>query len=107
MLIIVLAGLLQLTAGADLEERLGLVWSDRDGACLAINDKRLRPWTQVFIVAVDDRPGRSFSAIVEAPVAACEGLPIRFHAAYRLQLPLAATAPGPLPTCTRPAPVMP
>jgi len=85
MVLLVLAALLQPDPRWDFDRRLGLLQTDIEGACLAIDDDTLKPWTQVFIVRPDERSSRTFAALVERPTGSCPGLP-SFRAAYRLKL---------------------
>jgi hypothetical protein len=62
----------------DFHSRVGLVRVEGDHACLAINDQGLKRGDPVLVVGLDERPGRTFAAEVESPVASCPGLDFKF-----------------------------
>jgi hypothetical protein len=76
---------LQLVLRDDFEHRLGLVWADRNGGCLAIDNQHLQIGTGVYVVPLTAHPARTFAARVEAAVPSCERVPVAFSHAYRVQ----------------------
>ena len=68
----------------DFHRHIGLVRVEGDTACLAINDKDLKKWDDaIHVVGLEERPGRSFAALVESSVEHCPGLP-GFDFTYRV-----------------------
>jgi hypothetical protein len=68
----------------DFHRHIGLVRVEGDAACLAINGKDLNKWDDpVHVVGLEERPGRSFTALVESSIEHCPGLP-GFDFAYRV-----------------------
>lgn len=76
---------LQLMLRDDFEHRLGLVWADGEGGCLAIDNQRLEIGTAVYIVPLTAYPARTLTARVEAEVRSCERVPVLFSHAYRVR----------------------
>ena len=82
-LLLMLAFALQVDQRWDFHSRVGLVRVDSDGGCLAINAQGLKRWDHVFVVGLEERPARTFSAEIVSSVESCLGIS-RFESAYRV-----------------------
>ena len=71
MYAVLIFALLQPLLRDDFEHRLGLVWADQEGTCLAIDNHGLQSGAEVFVVPLTANPARTFRAYIESPVSAC------------------------------------